>query len=73
MCFKTPKAPAAPPPPPVPAPPVTADEENRRAVAMQIQDQRQRKGRETTIVTGGLGDVGYGSSQTAPMLTRLGG
>jgi hypothetical protein len=54
-----------PPPPPVPAsppPPTRADETNKAAVNSELDTIRRRKGSESTILTGGLGDSGYGAN-----------
>lgn len=61
MCFVSqPKA--QPQTPVMPAPPMRADESNRAAVDSALLENRRRKGSNATILTGGLGDVGYGSS-----------
>lgn len=65
MCFfnsSPPPPPTPPPPPPIPNPPMRADEENKNAVEDQIAFARRRRGRAGTVMTGGLGDPGFGTS-----------
>lgn len=64
MCFaSSPKA--QPAPPALPPPPVRADESNRAAVDAAAMDIRRRRGRESTLLTGGLGDTSYGGSTSS--------
>jgi hypothetical protein len=44
---------------------VRADESNRAAVDAAAMDMRRRKGRESTLLTGGLGDTSYGGATSA--------
>lgn len=59
MCLSSPKPP---PPPPVPPPPLRADEENRQAVQNQLGVLSNRQGKQSTYLTGGLGDPGFGTN-----------
>ena len=59
----------APPPAPVPN---RADEENQQSVNSALEAEKRRKGASSTFLTGGLGDVGYGSSIQTPNVTALG-
>lgn len=67
MCFSQTK-PKIPDAPPVPAGPVRADEEIKRSTNDQLDELRRRQGRAATIVTGGLGDTGFGQSVTKKTL-----
>jgi len=76
MVFKAPKPPkaATPPPPPPPKPiPQETDPSVRQAQIEALRGNKNRKGRESTLLSGSLGD-GEGS-YTAPVKTKtlLGG
>lgn len=70
MCFMTPEPAAPPSVPAAPATPVRGQEENRAAVANELDLLRKRKGTGATVLTGGLGDSGYGAN--AAKATALG-
>jgi hypothetical protein len=63
MCFgSTPKVEPPPPVPAAPAAPARSDETNKANVNNELDMIRRRKGSESTILTGGLGDSSYGSN-----------
>lgn len=75
MCSAPDPAPI-PPPPPLPPPPMRSDEENDAAQQDEIDLARRRRGKAGTVLTGGLGDPGFGSNVSAPTAgggTTLGG
>lgn len=73
MCISPPKQQPVyaqvPTPPPTP---MRADEENRAAVDTALEDARRRRGVLATVLTGGLGDAGYGKNVQRPSVTALG-
>ena len=75
MGFLAPSAPAAPPPPPPPPPPVAVPVETDPSVQQRrLEDQRQqrnRRGRASTALSGPLGDSrGDGTQGYAAPTTR---
>ena len=72
MCFASTPDPV--PPPPVPAAPPSPrrdDEANKANVNNELDLIRRRKGSQSTILTGGLGDSSFGSNVQSK--TLLGG
>jgi hypothetical protein len=68
--FSTPAPPPPPPPPPVP----TYDDPEIEAARKKLrQSERRRKGRGSTILTGGLGDTGQASVSRPSLNNNLGG
>lgn len=61
MCF-APDPPTPPPIPATPAPPTRSSEANRGAVAQELDAMKRRQGMASTRLTGGAGDLGYGSN-----------
>ncbi len=58
------------PPPPPPPPPTSEDPAVQQARAQAMQMARLRRGRASTVLAGGLGDV---SGSATPTATTLGG
>lgn len=59
MCFSSPKIPDPPKPAP---PPNAAGAANQAAIQSALQTARKRDVSSATTLTGGLGDVGFGSN-----------
>jgi hypothetical protein len=64
MCFFTPPKPPPQIVPAAPATPLRSGEENKAAVNDELNNMRQRSGVDATVLTGGLGDAGYGANVT---------
>lgn len=75
MVMKAPKPPKAPPPAPPPRPiPVATDPSVRQAEVEALRRNKGRKGRESTLIGGPLGDGGGMYEATAVATkTLLGG
>lgn len=71
MCFKAPSTPKLPPTPQAPPAPLRSDEQVRGQVAEELDRAKRRRGTESTVLTGGLGDSGYGANAAPRVL--LGG
>lgn len=66
---KVPSFPAAPAPPPAPEPPPARDDPEVNAVADDVRKRRlAAKGRQSTILSGGLGDTAEASVGTKTLL-----
>ncbi|WP_370372541.1 hypothetical protein [Henriciella pelagia] len=76
MVFKTPSAPKpqAPPPAPPPKPiPTETDPSVRQAQLEALRGNKTRKGRESTLMSGSLGDGGGSYTPSVKTKTLLGG
>ena len=69
MCFfNTPSAPPPPIIPAAPAMPTNAGEQNQANTSNTVDQLRRQGGSQSSILTGGLGDSGYGKSAQAKTL-----
>lgn len=64
MCLSSPKVPAPPPPPPLPE----ENDEIRERQAAERRRLRNLRGRSSTILTSGLGDVSSRKSASKVLL-----
>ena len=77
MVFRTPRAPPPPPPPPPPPKPKPIPVEVAPSQAqIEVENERKKRklSRQSTLLSGSLGDIGPGgSAPTASSATLLGG